>query len=199
MEEIEWKEFIVYLIEKGKKVNLKKECANRNVGLNTLYRKVNNLKEIDNAIYKKFMLLHPYIPRDIEMIDFENLMRESIIFGISQKELEHKYKVTKRTIQRKFSKIRITNPELFELYQRYLVNKDEEMNIKIVDEALEGYERQNAYDVQQQLLNRKNKFMQRIEQLKDESGTLKKQARNYYKEGIKRIDNQQEINEEERE
>ena len=37
------------------------------------------------------MDMHPYKPRDRQEYDFEQLMRESILTGISQKELEAKF------------------------------------------------------------------------------------------------------------
>ena len=94
MTDLEWKEFIIELNQEDKKVDLRKECKARGVGLNTLYRKVNKLKETDREIFTEFMRLHPYIPRDISTIDFEQLIRESIIFGVSQKDLENKYGVS---------------------------------------------------------------------------------------------------------
>ena len=142
MTDLEWKEFIIELNQEDKKVDLRKECKARGVGLNTLYRKVNNLKETNTEIFTEFMRLHPYIPRDISTIDFEQLMRESIILGVSQKDLESEYGVSKRTIQRKFRKIHDENPELFNLYQSYLMVDSQEKLMPIIERALVGYEKQ---------------------------------------------------------
>ena len=51
MTDFEWKEFIIELNQTDKKVDLKKECKARGVGLNTLYRKVNSLKETYSEIF----------------------------------------------------------------------------------------------------------------------------------------------------
>lgn len=200
MTDLEWKEFIIELNQKGKKVDLKKECKSKEVGLNTLYRKVNKLKETDNEIFLKFIKLHPYTPRDISTINFEQLMRESIIFGVSQKDLEHTYKVSKRTIQRKFKKIHEENPELFDLYQAYLSIDDEEKLAPIVEKALVGYEKQEPLEEEKQLEKRKKDFLERIKVLEDNNSKgSKKQAIQHYKEEIQRIDNQLSVNNESKE
>ena len=134
MTDFEWKEFIIELNQTDKKVDLKKECKARGVGLNTLYRKVNSLKETDSEIFNEFIKKHPYSPRDISTIDFEQLMRESIICGVSQKDLENKYGVPKRTIQRKFRKIHDENPkgakkQAIQHYKEEIQRIDNQINI----------------------------------------------------------------------
>ena len=197
MTDFEWKEFIIELNQTDKKVDLKKECKARGVGLNTLYRKVNSLKETDSEIFNEFIKKHPYSPRDMSTIDFEQLMRESIICGVSQKDLENKYGVPKRTIQRKFRKIHDENPELFNLYQNYLMIDSQEKLMPIIEKALVDYEKQEPLNEEKQLEKRKNDFLDRIKVLQDENPKgAKKQAIQHYKEEIQRIDNQININNE---
>ena len=197
MTDFEWKEFIIELNQTDKKVDLKKECKARGVGLNTLYRKVNSLKETDSEIFNEFIKKHPYSPRDISTIDFGQLMRESIICGVSQKDLENKYGVPKRTIQRKFRKIHDENPELFNLYQNYLMIDSQEKLMPIIEKALVDYEKQEPLNEEKQLEKRKNDFLDRIKVLQDENPKgAKKQAIQHYEEEIQRIDNQININNE---
>lgn len=200
MNDIEWKEFISEIISCNCKVNLKSKCKERGVGLNTLYRKLELLKESDRDLYNEFIKQHPYSPRDISTIDFEQLMRESIIFNVSQKDMENIYGISKRTIQRKFKIIREENSELFDLYQAYLNIKDEDKKDQIREKVMENYKRQEPLDEERQLKTRREEFLNRVQQLEKENvkGT-RKQAINYYKHEIQRIDNQIEFNKEENE
>ena len=89
MDDIEWIVFIKSIVSKGKNVNVKQECKERHVGLNTLYRKLQKLEKTNNELYQEFVSIHPYKPKDAQGVDFEQLMRESILSGMSQKELEN--------------------------------------------------------------------------------------------------------------
>ncbi len=173
MKDNEWKEFILNLVENDKKINLKEACREKRVGLDTLYRKVYKLKQEDNELYMKFMSLHPYIPRDIKSIDFEQLMRESIISGVSQKDLENIYGVSKRTIQRRFRKINEINPELFNLYQDYLNTDSEEKLEYIIEKALEGYQKQEPLQYENEVKNRRQEFIDRIKQMEENPSKAK--------------------------
>ena len=141
MNYLEWKQFIKDIVKQGPKItNLKEECRKNHVGLNTLYRKLSILEETDYELYKQFISLHPYVPRDIQGVDFEQLMRESILTGISQKDLEIKYGVDKRTIQRKFANIKKDNSRLHEIYKRYTkLKKGESLHHSIIDEVASEY------------------------------------------------------------
>lgn len=119
MNDIEWEEFLKEIINKGSDVNLRTECEKKHVGLNTLYRKLNIIIQTNYELYSTFVSLHPYKPREVQGLDFEQLMRESILTGESQRGLASKYNVDPRTLQRKFKKISTSNPELYKIYQHY--------------------------------------------------------------------------------
>lgn len=188
MNDMEWKTFIKEITNK-KVVNLKKECKQREVGLNTLYRTVSLLENTDNELYNKFMNMYPYQPRDIEEVDFEQIMRESILTGISQSELQEKYGFTKRTIQRKFANIGQTNERLYEIYKMYVecLRSGKELPEDIIIEVSKSYKPQEVRTRCQNLENRKEKFRERIKQIEMENNGTR-QLKYYYKEQEKRVE-----------
>ena len=189
MEDIEWKQFIKEIVEKNKHINLKEECQKRQVGLNTLYRKLSKLEQTDNDLYNQFVSIYPYKPRDIQGIDFEQLMRESMLTGISQKELENKYGIPKRTIQRKFAEIRSKNAELYSIYQIYTKLKSGQQLYQSVIEKLEAeYVPQTVVTEEIQLDNRRKKFVESLHVAKEKKNW---QLYRHYVEQIERIDKQQ--------
>ncbi len=194
MDNNEWISFIREIVQKGNDVNLKKECEKRGVGLNTLYRKLILLEKVDNKLYKEFLFLHPYKPRDTQGVDFEQLMRESILTGISQHELEEKYGVTKRTIQRQFAKVQESNYELYCTYKKYvgLAKKGKDLDYVSIDSVEEGYILQNPTTEKQKLENRRNQFVKAI---KVANASKNRQLSKHYKEQIIRINKQIENNE----
>ena len=186
MNDLEWTNFIKEILAKGKDVNLKSECKKRQVSLNTLYRKVSKLEETDIETYKEFMDMHPYKPRDRQEYDFEQLMRESILTGISQKELEVKYDIPKRTIQRKFAKIEKDNPELYNVYQIYVkLKQGERLNHDVIDKVALEYVPQTAMTEEEKLKDRRQKFVESMRY----AGEIKdKNLKNHYREQIERVD-----------
>ena len=186
MNDLEWTNFIKEILAKGKDVNLKSECKKRQVSLNTLYRKVSKLEGTDIETYKKFMDMHPYKPRDRQEYDFEQLMRESILTGISQKELEAKYDIPKRTIQRKFAKIEEDNPELYSVYQIYVkLKQDERLNYNVIDKVASEYVPQTIKTKEENLKSRRQKF---VESMKHAEKIKDKNLKNHYREQIERVD-----------
>ncbi len=186
MNDLEWSNFIKEILAKGKDVNLKSECKKRQVSLNTLYRKVSKLEGTDIETYKEFMDMHPYKPRDRQEYDFEQLMRESILTGISQKELEAKYDIPKRTIQRKFAKIEENNPELYSVYQIYVkLKQDERLNYNVIDKVASEYVPQTIKTKEENLKNRRQKF---VESMKHAEKIKDKNLKNHYREQIERVD-----------
>lgn len=162
MSDNQWEEFIEKITKQEKKVNLKKQCQEKQVGLNTLYRKVANLQETNMDLYQKFISLYPYKPRDTQGIDFEQLMRESIITGISQKGLQEKYDISKRTIQRQFATIEQENPELYSIYQMYVeaLKAGKELNPSILDKVVSEYIPQQVKSTEEKLKERRKKFIE---------------------------------------
>ena len=189
MDNNEWISFIREIVQKGNDVNLKKECEKRGVGLNTLYRKLILLEKVDNKLYKEFLFLHPYKPRDTQGVDFEQLMRESILTGISQHELEEKYGVTKRTIQRQFAKVQESNYELYCIYKKYveLAKQGKDLDYVSIDNVEEGYILQSPTTEKQKLENRRNQF---VEAIKAANASKNRQLSKHYKEQITRINKQ---------
>ena len=194
MNDIEWESFIQMLNKKGEKVNLKKQCKKKGVGLDTLYSKVNELnhKEDKKEIAKRFLSMHPYRPRDVKEIDFEQLMRESIIEKTSQSNLASRYRITKRTIQRKFAEIKETNPKLHDIYERYCsLKKGEELDAKIIQEVCEEFQQQTPVSTQNSLKNRREEFLKRLQDL--EQGKKSQQNANlinHYRRQLKRVEQQ---------
>lgn len=186
MNDLQWKEFIKEITQRGKDVNLKKICQEKHVGLNTLYRKVSTLQEKDRELYEKFISLHPYQPRDTQGIDFEQLMRESIIMGISQRELAKKYDIDYRTIQRRFAKIEENNFELYNIYQIYVeaLKSGKELHHTIVEKVTSEYVPQQVKTEREQLEGRRKKF---VEAMRSASS---RQMKQYYKEEINRLEQQ---------
>ncbi len=186
MNDIEWEEFIKEIIQKGKKVNLKKLCQEKHVGLNTLYRKVSRLQKTNILLYEQFNSLHPYQPRNIQGINFEQLMRECIITGISQKELEDKYGINKRTIQRRFAKIEQENLTLYNIYQIYVeaLKEGKELHDNIINQVVAEYIPQQIQSEEQKLQDRRKQFIESMNK------ATNKQTRNHYKDEIKRIEQQ---------
>ena len=186
MNDLEWSNFIKEILAKVKDVNLKSECKKRQVSLNTLYRKVSKLEGTDIETYKEFMDMHPYKPRDRQEYDFEQLMRESILTGISQKELEAKYDIPKRTIQRKFAKIEEDNPELYSVYQIYVkLKQDERLNYNVIDKVASEYVPQTIKTKEENLKSRRQKF---VESMKHAEKIKDKNLKNHYREQIERVD-----------
>ncbi len=186
MNDIQWKAFIRSIVNKGKKCNLKQMCQEKQVGLNTLYRKVGKLKEKDLELYDEFISLHPYKPRDIQGIDFEQLMREAILTGISQNNMEKKYNVSKRTIQRRFAQIEQENFNLYRIYQLYVgaIKNNQQLHYKILDEVASEYVPQQNKSEYEKLECRRNQFIQSLKE------TENAQTRKHYQEEIQRITNQ---------
>lgn len=193
MSDIEWKDFIKEIISKGKKVNLKKICKERGVGLNTLYRKVMILEETDAELYSSFVNLHPYKPRDTKGIDFEQLMRESILTGISQRDLGRKYGISYRTIQRNFKKVEENNEELYHIYQEYVNNG--ELDPDTLEKVETEYIPQKKMDEIQKLEEVRKDFLKKMQVInKSEDRQLYK----HYQEQIARVELQiEEIEEDE--
>ena len=197
MNDIEWEEFIQELNKKGRTINLKKECKNRGVGLNTLYRKVNQLNirgdKKGKEIAKTFLKIHPYKPRDVVGIDFEQLMRQSIIEGTSQKGLEDQYGISKRTIQRKFAEIKQQNEELYDIYETYVKvsNKGEQLDYALIEKVAEEYKRQKPMTRRDILKTRRQTFLETLQNLqKREKSEGNTNLMNHYKKEIQRIDGQ---------
>lgn len=161
-------------------------CQEKQVGLNTLYRKVGKLKEKDLELYDEFISLHPYKPRDIQGIDFEQLMREAILTGISQNNMEKKYNVSKRTIQRRFAQIEQENFNLYRIYQLYVgaIKNNQQLHYKILDEVASEYVPQQNKSEYEKLECRRNQFIQSLKE------TENAQTRKHYQEEIQRITNQ---------
>ena len=189
MDNVEWIDFIQEIVKKGNNVNLKKECEKRGVGLNTLYRKVSGLEQTNYQLYQQFVILHPYKPRDTQGIDFEQLMRESIITGISQKELEAKYGVSKRTIQRKFANIEAENYNLYYIYQLYVdaLKTGKTLHHSVIDKIVEEYVPQVVSTEKEKLESRRNQFKESIRNAKENK---QRQLCKHYEEQIMRIDKQ---------
>lgn len=194
MNDIEWESFIQMLSKKGEEVNLKKECKKKGVGLDTLYSKVNELnhKEDKKEIAKRFLSMHPYRPRDIKELDFEQLMRESIIEKTSQSNLASKYRITKRTIQRKFAEIKEINPRLHDIYERYcLLKKGEELDFKVIQEVCEEFQQQTPVTTQNSLKNRREEFLERLQDLEqNEKSQQNANLINHYRRQLKRVEQQ---------
>lgn len=186
MNDLQWEEFIKEIIQKGRNVNLKKECQGKHVGLNTLYRKVSMLQEKDRELYEEFISLHPYQPRDTQGIDFEQLMRESIITGISQRELAKKYHIGFRTIQRRFAKVEEENFKLYTIYKIYVeaLKSDKELHHTIIEEVISEYVPQQVKTEREQLENRRKNFMEAMRSVSS------KQMKQHYKEEINRVEQQ---------
>lgn len=72
----------------------------------------------DPEVYAKFVEKHPYRTREREDIDFEALAIEILKQGMTSEEASEKYNVSVRTIQRKVEKLKLTNPELVEIYKK---------------------------------------------------------------------------------
>lgn len=191
MNDIQWEEFIKEIVQKGRNVNLKETCKEKHVGLNTLYTKVSILKDRNPVLYENFISLHPYKPRDIQGIDFEQLMRESIITGISQKDLERKYDISKRTIQRRFAKIEEENFNLYNIYQIYVeaLKNGKQLHHTILGEVISEYIPQKVKTEKEKLEDRRKKFIESMRNVEN------KQAKNHYKNEIKRVERQIERNE----
>ena len=189
MSNIEWEKFIEEIIEKGKDVNLVQICKEKKVGLNTLYRKVALLKETNKDLYVRYITLHPYKPKEIKGINFEHLMREAILTGVSQIQLQNKYGVPKRTIQRKFAKISKENPQLYEIYQR-CVNSKEELDYNTIDQIASEYIPQRKVTQEETLKEARKGFLKKLQDM-DKSGN--KQLYKHYEEQVKRTE--QQINE----
>ena len=188
MNDFEWLDFVKEILTKGKKVNLKEECKKRHVSLNTLYRKVLKLEKIEPKIYKEFMALHPYKPRDREEYDFEQLMRESILTGISQKGLEAKYDISKRTIQRKFAEIEQNNFKLYSVYKTYVnLKQGESLRHEVIDEISSEYIPQIMMTEQEKLKDKRQKF---IDSMKHAGKIKDKNLKNHYREQIERVNKQ---------
>lgn len=190
MNNIEWEEFITELVKRKDKTNIKKLCKDKGVGLETLYRKVSILKETNPELYKEFNTKYPYIPRDIKGVDFEQLMRESILFGISQSELEEKYGITKRTIQRRFKKIKNLNQELYGIYERYTsLKKGEELDSSFMLKVSKEYIPQDIPTIENTLQVRRKEFLKRIQDIENSGEKKEKQQTyNHYKEQITRVE-----------
>lgn len=184
----QWNEFIAEMAQK-KNVNLREVCKERGVGLNTLYRRVSHLQENDLQLYEKFIQMHPYKPRDVQGIDFEQVMRESILTNITQKELEKKYGVSKRTIQRKFAKIEEENIELYTIYQIYIEaqRSGKELKYSILEQVESEYIPQKIKTTIQNLEERRKQFLESMKNAKT------KQVRKHIEDEIKRLDNQIQI------
>lgn len=123
-----------------------------------MYRKVNKLKETDREIFTEFMRLHPYIPRDISTIDFEQLIRESIIFGFLKKIWKINMVFQKEQYKENLEKFMMKIQELFDLYQSYLMLDGKEKLIPIIEKALIGYEKQEPLNEEKQLEKKKKIF-----------------------------------------
>ncbi len=184
----QWNEFIAEMAQK-KNVNLREVCKERGVGLNTLYRRVSHLQENDLQLYEKFIQMHPYKPRDVQGIDFEQVMRESILTNITQKELEKKYGVSKRTIQRKFAKIEEENIELYTIYRIYIEaqRSGKELKYSILEQVESEYIPQKIKTTIQNLEERRKQFLESMKNAKT------KQVRKHIEDEIKRLDNQIQI------
>ena len=136
--------------------------------------------------------MHPYRPRDIKEIDFEQLMRESIIEKTSQQDLASKYGITKRTIQRKFAEIKENNPRLHDIYERYcLLKKGEELDYRIMKEVCEEFQQQKPVTTQNSLTNRREAFLKRLQDL-EQNGKSQQNANliNHYRRQLKRVEQQ---------
>lgn len=192
MTDLQWEEFIEQIVQKGRDVNLKEICKEKHVGLNTLYRKLSILQKKNLALYQEFISLHPYKPRDTQGIDFEQLMRESIITGISQKDLEKKYDISKRTIQRKFAKIEEENFELYNIYQIYVdaLKSGKQLHHTILEEVISEYIPQKVMTEKEKLEDRRKQFIESMKKVEN------RQTKNHYREEIKRVERQIEKNEE---
>ena len=185
MNDFEWKEFIQELTTK-RVINIKEECKNRHVSLNTLYRKVSQLEETDNELYKKFIELYPYKPRDVQGIDFRQLMIESILTGISQRDLAIKYNVDFRTLQRKFKKIESEDSKLSEIYKMYVnLKKGESLPYSILEKLALEYIPQKAITTEENLQNRRKQFIESFNNAKEGKDY---NLANHYREQIERID-----------
>ena len=186
MNDVQWEAFIRSVVQKGKKCNLKQICQEKQVGLNTLYRKVRKLREKNLELYDEFISLHPYKPRDTQGIDFEQLMREAILTGISQNNMEKKYNVSKRTIQRKFAKIEQDNFYLYRIYQLYIdaTKNNQQLDYRILEEVASEYVPQQIKSEYEKLECRRNQFIQSLKE------TENAQTRKHYQEEIQRVTNQ---------
>lgn len=195
MLDIEWLEFMNEINAK-EKTNIKKECKKRKVGEQTLRTKatkfVNSEDENFQKVGKMFLKLHPYTPRDVIGIDFEHIMRDSIIHSISQKQISEIYGISHRTIQRKFAKIKKENPRLYEIYNYYKALKaGERLAPEIIDEISKEYERQKPLDAKEVLKKRREQFFDRMKQLdKQENSRTKTNTLNYYRKSIENLDTQ---------
>jgi hypothetical protein len=189
LSDIEWEKFIKEIVDQGKEINLVKACKEKSVGLNTLYRKVSKLEKTNPLLYQEFTSLHPYQPRDTQGIDFEQLMRECIITGISQKGLENKYDISKRTIQRKFAKIEEENYALYSVYKTYVdaLKLGKTLHESVMDKVIEEYVPQQKITEEEKLKKRREKFLESMRETKD---TNKMDTYRHCREQIERIDQQ---------
>lgn len=116
-------------------------------------------------------------------------MREAILTGVSQIQLQNKYGVPKRTIQRKFAKISKENPQLYEIYQR-CVNSKEELDYNTIDQIASEYIPQRKVTQEETLKEARKGFLKKLQDM-DKSGN--KQLYKHYEEQVKRTE--QQINE----
>ncbi len=185
MNDVEWKNFIEELT-KQRVNNIAIACKNKNVGLNTLYRKVSKLEKTDNELYKKFIKLYPYKPRDVQGIDFRQLMIESILTGISQRDLALKYNIVFRTLQRKFKNIESEDSRLASIYKTYVSLKNgKSLPYDILSELEAEYVPQKVVTKEENLENRRKQFIESLNVAKEGK---EKQLVKHYKEQIERID-----------
>ena len=185
MNDVEWKNFIEELT-KQRVNNIAIACKNKNVGLNTLYRKVSKLEKTDNELYKKFIELYPYKPRDVQGIDFRQLMIESILTGISQRDLALKYNIVFRTLQRKFKNIESEDSRLASIYKTYVSLKNgKSLPYDILSELEAEYVPQKVVTKEENLENRRKQFIESLNVAKEGK---EKQLVKHYKEQIERID-----------
>lgn len=135
---------------------------------------------------KRKSKLHPYKPKEIKGIDFEQLMREAILTGISQIGLQNKYGVSIRTIQRKFAKIAKENSQLYNIYQR-CINLGEKLDYTTIDKIVSEYVPQRKVTKEETLKEAREGFLKRLQDM-DKSGN--KQFYKHYEEQVKRAEQQ---------
>lgn len=118
MVEITDKEFLDYIERYAQNKITMGQIVNE---LKSDYRTINNklieLSQTNQDLYYKIITNHPYKEKFRNDIDFEALMIYIIKRGISTVQAEDIFNVSRRTIDRRANKIKITNPELYELFR----------------------------------------------------------------------------------
>lgn len=121
MREIKQEEFENYIrdIIKGNrsKASVIKELQTES---RTFNNKIQELSAINPKLYKEFIAVHPYRPKERKDINIHGFVIEMLKSDFTLTEMCEKYNVSYRTISRKITRLKKSdNPEDLELYELY--------------------------------------------------------------------------------